>query len=921
MEQMLVIVDIFSALYLGIAFVGLISQPSKTRSSNALAWCCGVNILALLVEAHNFSKPFGILPDGVIFVLTLITYFISSVLLILFYNYCFRYVSEKTSINKWLYYVPMIILMVLIIIVLVLGFTGQIFVIENGTFIETGGYPLWITLVETVLVIYLPILAIYKRRELGMKSMLLLGLFGIIPLITLFFYLNGYADFTFAATALEFIIVYILLQNSFFFEKKIELEEQLSEIRNLNNLIETRVDIIKSIGKIFFSTYYIDLVNDTYEELSSTDKIRGTIRTIGEAQAALNLMCKELILPEFYDVAHEFVDLSTLDERLKDKNFVTCEYKGITSGWSQIYFIAGDRDENGKLLHVFSATQIIHAEKEREERQNKKIEDALLMAELANERLEKEREEERYKSSIIGSLSHAYFCIYYVDIISEQFNEIAETTLSEVHHYIGDGGDARAKFIEMSKYLVVPEQAEEVLEFTELTTVADRLKDKDAIGIHFEGPHVGWCEGMFVAADRDANGRCTHVLWAVRSIQAEKEKELKYQQRMQQALEDARRANASKAAFLSQMSHDIRTPLNGIIGLLEINEKHSDDKKLIEENRAKAKVAADHLLSLISDVLQISKLEDSNVLLAHEVFNIVDLTKDVFSIIETRAAEEGISIRKMNYDTFEFPYVCGSPLHVRQILINIFSNSIKYNKKNGTIDTFAEVVAQDDKTVTYQFTISDTGIGMSKEFLERIFEPFAQEHSDARSTYKGTGLGMSIVKSLVEKMNGKIEVSSTLGEGSTFVVTIPFEIASQAEIANANGEEIKDLTGIRVLLVEDNELNMEIAQMILEDAGIIVTNAENGRVAYDTYMENSPGAFDIVIMDLMMPEMDGFEATKAIRNSGKEDAHSIPIIAMTANAFAEDVKKCMDVGMNAHLSKPINVEMLMKTLSNMVKRG
>ncbi|ORT98980.1 Sensory box histidine kinase/response regulator [Anaerovibrio sp. JC8] len=393
-------------------------------------------------------------------------------------------------------------------------------------------------------------------------------------------------------------------------------------------------------------------------------------------------------------------------------------------------------------------------------------------------------------------------------------------------------------------------------------------------------------------------------------------KEGKKQHReLEWALKKAEKASKAKSEFLSRMSHDIRTPLNGIIGLMEIADRHQDDVELLQSNRIKARVAANHLLSLINDVLDMSKLESDNVELAEDPFNIEDLLAEVIDICSIRARENAISISFDAKDGLKYPDVIGSPLHFKQILMNLINNAIKYNKPDGTIKVSAQLGYEDDETVAYDFFIEDTGIGISEEFLRHIFEPFTQEKNDARSRYQGTGMGMAIVKALVDKMQGKIAVDSKVGEGTTFAVTLPFKINHNVEQKKQeNGEAGKSVEGMRLLVVEDNELNMEIVRMILEDAGAILTEAENGRVAYDIFMEKPSGSFDAILMDIMMPEWNGYEATVQIRKSNKADAQSIPIIAMTANTFAEDIQKSKEAGMNAHIGKPINVEILMSTL-------
>ena len=376
---------------------------------------------------------------------------------------------------------------------------------------------------------------------------------------------------------------------------------------------------------------------------------------------------------------------------------------------------------------------------------------------------------------------------------------------------------------------------------------------------------------------------------------------------LREAVFQAQKANAAKSSFLSRMSHDIRTPLNGIIGLIKINETHMDDRELVKTNQDKMLVSADHLLSLINDVLQMSKLEDENIEISHEPIDLGEISREVGTIISGRTAEAGIAF-EIGKQELPVSYIYGSPLHIRQIFLNIYGNCIKYNKPHGKVTTTLKCLGEKNGIVTYRWTISDTGIGMSEEFLKHIFEPFVQEHSDARTVYSGTGLGMSIVKKIIDRMNGTIVVTSKEGEGSTFVITLPFEIAEKPEEIPAEMDGEVNIAGLHLLLAEDNELNAEIARTLLEDEGAITTIVNDGQQAVDIFSRNKPGTFDAILMDIMMPEMDGLSATKAIRALDREDAGTIPIIAMTANAFDEDEKKCMEAGMNAHLVKPLDIQ-------------
>jgi signal transduction histidine kinase/ABC-type amino acid transport substrate-binding protein/BarA-like signal transduction histidine kinase len=412
------------------------------------------------------------------------------------------------------------------------------------------------------------------------------------------------------------------------------------------------------------------------------------------------------------------------------------------------------------------------------------------------------------------------------------------------------------------------------------------------------------------------------------------EKELLQNQALEKALEEAHIANQTKTAFLNNMSHDIRTPLNGIIGIIDINSK-STDVELIEENRQKARCAAQQLLSLLNEVLDMSRLEHGETVLTNELFNLSELTAVLQDTMQIHAAESGIILI---CDSYTVPSNCewvyGSPIYIQKIFFNIIENAIKYNKTGGQIRWKTELIEQTESTLTCKYTISDTGVGMNEEYLSHVFEPFSQETGGARTKYQGVGLGLSITKSLVEQMKGTIDVSSEVGLGTTITIILPFTIANAQKNSSTHGNgnayhlnndeftpSISDeditaasLSGKQILLVEDNELNLEIAQFMLEDAGIIVTPVKDGSQALEAFLEKPAGNYDMILMDIMMPVMNGYEATRAIRASGRKDALTIPIISVTANAYEEDRQASFAAGMNEHLTKPLNCEKLIATI-------
>ena len=367
----------------------------------------------------------------------------------------------------------------------------------------------------------------------------------------------------------------------------------------------------------------------------------------------------------------------------------------------------------------------------------------------------------------------------------------------------------------------------------------------------------------------------------------------------------------SKDSYLSKMSHDLRTPLNGIIGLLDINDNHPDDTELNQRSRDKARVAANHLLSLLNDVLELSKLDSQRATLIEEPFDLRYVLDEVETISKLKAESMNINLICNYKDGLTCPYVYGSSLHMKQILLNLVDNAIKYNKKDGYVELNVNVKRHKEDLITYEFVVKDNGLGIDKEYLDHIFEPFSQENQNFNEYRLGTGLGMSIVKGLVELMKGSISVTSKKGVGSTFEVVIPFKIAP--EIVKNTKDSKVSIKGKKVLLVEDNDLNREIAKTLLEDEGVLVSEAVDGLDALKVFEESEIGYFDLILMDVVMPNMNGLSATRAIRELNRIDSN-LPIIALSANAYAEDIKKTKDAGMDDYVSKPFKIENLVEMI-------
>ena len=408
---------------------------------------------------------------------------------------------------------------------------------------------------------------------------------------------------------------------------------------------------------------------------------------------------------------------------------------------------------------------------------------------------------------------------------------------------------------------------------------------------------------------------------ATRHVRRVNQQIVQKQQELQTALEAAEAANSAKTIFLANMSHDIRTPINGILGMVDILGKNLTNPDKVTECLAKIRTSSDHLLQLINDVLDLSRLESGQVVLEHVPFNLRAVGEESLAVVEQQAKEAGLHTIADHIDGTDI-WLIGSPLHYKQIMLNLYTNAIKYNKPGGLLYTNLEVAERTEDTLTLKITVQDTGIGMTQDFIDtKLFSPFTQGENGARTTYNGIGLGMSIVKKIVEEMNGSIEVDSILGEGTTFTVLLPFEIdhSDHSEPVEEENENA-DITGTHILIAEDNDLNLEIAEYLLTDAGASLATAVNGKQALDTFAVSEPGTFDLILMDIMMPIMNGLDATRAIRALDREDAKTIPIFAMTANAFSEDAKKSLDAGMNEHVAKPLDAKKLIALIARYTKK-
>ena len=534
--------------------------------------------------------------------------------------------------------------------------------------------------------------------------------------------------------------------------------------------------------------------------------------------------------------------------------------------------------------------------------------------------LKKALDEATKRSEIILAIATLYVTIVHVNVKERTYELLKGHDL--VQKIFGQKGKIDDVMERLPTTFAAKEWREQYREFLDFDTLAERLRNTNFVSNEFMNINGEWRVSRFIVKSRDTQGNVVDVLYVVRDITEEKLRELMYQKQLKASMEDAQRANISKTAFLQRMSHDIRTPLNGIVGMIHIAEKHKNDVAKLREFRQKVLQSTDYLQKLINNVLDISKLESGSLMLEYKSFDLVELLSNNMTVVAMSAYENGVRFEGgVEANTIRHRYLIGSPVHLSRVLMNLASNAIKYNHFHGTVNVHCEELSDDGNMAVFKFVCSDTGLGMSEEFQKHAFDVFAQEGKQSTTTFSGSGLGLSIVKDIIELMGGMIELESKENVGSTFTVTVPFKIDHLVENNDSQKDscaQSMELSGKRVLLVEDNAINMEIAHAILEEEHLNITEAKNGKEALEIFQNSKLNEYDVIIMDVMMPVMDGLEATKAIRMLEREDAKRIPIIAMTANAFEEDRKACLDAGMDEHIGKPIDIPLLKRTITKAI---
>ncbi len=673
-------------------------------------------------------------------------------------------------------------------------------------------------------------------------------------------------------------------------DRRRELENTLSKIRLSN-------EVISAISKIYWCIYRIDLRSGTFEEISAGEEMHHLTGKYGNVTEAFERAARQFISEEYRPLMRKFLDITTLADRLRDEETITEEYRTSQGHWHQARFIVKRRDESGRVTHVLYVASVIDKVKQNEMRYQAMME------------------------SLASDFSAAFCTDLRKDTVevvrcapTSHLNEIREKGLADSYSDLTEYTAA---------HVVYPGGEDDFLAHFSPSFLMKYLADHD---VYVYRQHTfpngkGYSHFEIRVARLHVDKDSFQVIVGYRPIDNILAQEKEVQEKMQSALAQVETANRAKSNFLFNMSHDIRTPMNAIIGFSELLKRYADDKEKVQDYTKKIQHSGDYLLSLINNVLEIARIESGKTVLEETIVDTHDLIDSLQAIFESQMKKKGI-VFTCGIDT---PYtsIYADKVRVQEILLNLLSNACKYTPSGGHVDVFVRSSEADEKGFAlFTTTVKDDGIGMSKEFQQHVFENFARERSSTESGQPGFGLGMTIAKNFVELMGGTIEVESEIGKGTTFTIRIPHRVTMEKQCAAEKPMEVEEkLQNLRVLLAEDNDLNAEIAQALLNDAGIEVERAADGVECLALLERRGTGYYDLILMDIQMPNMDGYQTTRIIRHMDDKKMAAIPIIAMTANAFSEDKRRALAQGMNAHVAKPIDMATLKRTMAEVLGVG
>ncbi len=673
--------------------------------------------------------------------------------------------------------------------------------------------------------------------------------------------------------------------------------------------------VLKKLFTEYVSLYRLELNSGKYEilrliENTNAKQIVGEEYRIFADYDEFTRRYAETFIPETEQ--EEFLDwhkCENLKKRIQEKGSLTYYYHSVSKDGKDSYYeaYAVKGKANGENFYIFLGYRNV---------------DGILYKEKAiQEQLQKALDEAKLSNEIIEAIARSYQYISRIDISKDWFEEISNRAAENMNYK--KSGEVSSENRNTCKMFVAEEYQEAFLKFTDITTLPVRMKNEETIVMEYQMKDGNWHKLRFIEKKRDKDGNLTHVLCAIRSISDVKKKE----QELLQQVAEARKDAALKSRFLSNMSHDIRTPINGIIGMTELADRYPDNPEIQKKCREKLVESARHLVSMVNDILDMNKLETEQFIENDIPFNLAAVLNRVNTDQQMQAGKKKIDyVVDWEKSELNHMYLTGNPVYIEKLLTVITDNAVKFTKPGGNVSVWCREISEDDERAVYEFGCSDNGIGMSEEFAGHAFEMFSQENKTSRTQYEGSGLGLAIAKKITERLGGTIEIKSKKGCGTTVIMTIPFKTRVQnlmqyTEDVNTESTEDIPLEGLRALIAEDNELNLEIAKFMLEEKGICVECAADGKEAVEKFAESAPGYYNVIFMDIMMPYMNGWDATRKIRALQRPDADKIPIIAMSANAFAEDIINSHISGMNWHLTKPVDADKLMMALKGCIRKN
>ena len=681
----------------------------------------------------------------------------------------------------------------------------------------------------------------------------------------------------------------------------------------INKLFDEKRDteqFLRLIAPEYMGVYVVNRKTDHFRDILGPDYFRKIVKEKdGYFSEALKIYMDQFVAEADRSIIAYMQDYDSIYEVLLSGREVNLSYrkKDNANVAVKIRRYSQKKEEENLSLWVFANEEINNQKKEAERQQQ--LSDAYAVIKKSNDELKLALDKAKLENEIISAIGKSYYYISRIDL-EEDYYEVV-SGFEKFPDNVKLKGNFSKNVYQNCKTIVDEKYVDDLVAFLDISTLADRLQSEESVFMEYRMQNSDWRRARLIAKKRNEQGRVTHVLCAVRSISEQKRRELELQFKAQ----EARRETKEKTRFLSNMSHDIRTPMNGIVGLIDMAERYPDDMEMQAQCRTRIKELSGHLVSLVNDILDINKLQSDDLVIENTTFDIAEMLRTLNEASQLDAGKKDIEyVVNWEESKLNHRYIVGSPVYTARILSIFADNAIKFSHAGSRIVVSCTEKYADDENVVYSFFCRDHGIGMSKEFAEHAFDMFSQENETSRINYEGSGLGLAIAKQLADRLHGKIRLETEKGVGTTTILEMPFKIGNADDIPVAYTLENVSLQGLRVLIAEDNELNMEIARFILEDQGLITECASNGAECVQMFEASEPGYYDVILMDIMMPELNGLDATRKIRALPRKDAERIPIIAMSANALADDIIKSRLSGMNEHLTKPLDAKKIMEAI-------